>query len=550
MKKIISIILAVVMVLSAVPLSCINGSGILSDVFGIESYALKLSTPVLVSAVNGVNGATVKWNGVFAATSYNVYRKTAKSNWAKIGNVEGTTYSDTKAVSGTTYTYTVRACRGSSISGYDTKGKTLSYIAAPKLSSVVNGVSGVTVKWAAVGGAASYNVYRRTEETSWKKIGTASSTSYSDKNVQSGTTYYYTVRGYKGSNISGYRDGKSIIYLSKPVLKSAANASGGITVSWNSVKGASGYNVYRKTTGSWARIGTSLTTSYTDKNVNQNTSYTYTVRALKGATMSGYDTKGVSAKAAKTVKKAADDRVIKLMIDETGGITTEGDKGILGFGYSASDKCFYATGNAWQRNFGYTKLYDAVSELVAISYDTFRVFFKYDYKDWMIQFWKGQYGFVLEGAEIGVYNKPSQSGLTTNFYNCASDKDRLPISLSLYNSGVRLFTRGTQTSWWMTGFVLGKLGLGAAVTSEFTKLLSVTASITLKDDKMCDAFVKGLQDVNSIVNNVDYALDIANSKLLKPGERAYSFKNGDGKTATVINGTYKVDDNTVTLSWK
>ncbi len=546
MKKILSTVLAAVMILSAIPFSCLNGSGILSELFGIQSFAINLETPVLTSASNGVEGVNVKWNYVFGANSYNVYRKTAKSNWGKIGNTEGTTYTDTKAKSGTTYIYTVRACRASSLSKYDTEGKSVAYLAAPKISSIANGVSGVSVKWDAVGGAGAYNVYRKTDGTSWRKIGKASSTSYSDKTAESGMTYQYTVRAYKGSNISAYRDGKSILYLSKPVLKSAGNTSKGVKVAWNSVKGAMGYNVYRKTTGNWSRIGTSLTSDYTDKNIKKNTTYTYTVRALKGATMSGYDTKGKSVKANQTL--SVKDK--GLIIDQTGGITTKGDKGLLGFGYSASDMCFYATGNAWQRNFGYTRIYDTVSELMAISYDTIRVFFKYNYKDWMIQMWKGQYGFVLEGAEVGVYNKPSQSSLSSEFYNCASDKDRLPISLALYNNGFKLFKRGAQTSWWMTGFVLGKLGLGAAVTSEYTQKLSITTSITFKDETMRDAFINGLKDVKCIVNNVDYAFDIKDQKLTNPGERTYSFKTGDGTSATTSAGTYKINDNTVTLSWK
>lgn len=550
MKRLLSVILAAVIVLTAVPFSSLIGTGGFSDLFGISSFALNLMTPELVSAKNAAGGVTVKWESVFFASSYNVYRKTAKTKWAKIGNVSETTYLDSSAKSGTTYTYTVRACRGDSISSYDSTGVSVSYLAAPRITSIANAAAGIAVKWEAPDGAATYNVYRKTADTSWKKIAAGSKTGYTDKNVQSGSTYQYTVRAVNGKNMSGYYDGKSLVFLTRPALKSVSNTSAGITVTWGSVKGSNGYNVYRKTTGSWSRIGTSLTTSYTDKNVSKDVTYTYTVRACKGPTLSAYDPNGISVKSAQAMKAAEDNRTIKWYIDETGAITTKGDKGVLGFGYSTSDMCFYATGNAWQRNFGYTKTYDAVSELVAISYDTIRVYFTYDYKDWMIQMWKGQYGFVLEGAEVGVYNKPSKSSLSESFYNCAQDKDRLPISLSLYNSGFKLFSRPAQKSWWMTGFVLGKLGLGAAVTSDFTQLLSATTSITFKDKTMRDAFLKGLQDVKYIENNVDRALDISKGKVLAPGQRPYKFKSGDGTSATVFGGTYRLNDNTVTLSWK
>ena len=59
-------------------------------------------------------------------------------------------------------------------------------------------------------------------------------------------------------------------------------------------------------------------------------------------------------------------KYIKWYIDPDGNITTDGDKGVLGFGYSTKEKCFYATGNAWQRNFGYSDLYDKTSQLIAM----------------------------------------------------------------------------------------------------------------------------------------------------------------------------------------
>lgn len=244
-----------------------------------------------------------------------------------------------------------------------------------------------------------------------------------------------------------------------------------------------------------------------------------------------------------------DRRLIKWYIDENGYITTEGDKGILGFGYSINERCFYATGNAWQRNFGYTQLYDKVSELMVISYDTIRVYFTYDNKDWMIQLWKGQYGFVLEGGEVGVYNRPHSFNITT-YYNCATDNDRLPISLTLYDKGRKRFSRAAQTSWWMTGFVPGQLGLGVGVGSLLTQLLTETTTITLKDEIMRDAFVAGLKNVKTIFNNVDYAAALSNNILINPGERLYSFKEGDGLTANRLAGTYKINGNSVTLTWK
>ncbi len=238
---------------------------------------------------------------------------------------------------------------------------------------------------------------------------------------------------------------------------------------------------------------------------------------------------------------------INWYVDEEGNITTEGDKGVLGFGYSTKDKCFYATGNAWQRDYGYNELYDKTSQFIAISYDTINVYFPYKNKDWMIQFWKGQYGMMLLGAEIGVYNrsmKASENDTGINHYNAVADKERLPISLTLYQNDKVLFSRAQKENWWQTGFVPGQLGVtgGVLVGSQYTKQLKVTTAITLDDAEMTAAFVEGLKAVTRIYNNVD----AMNANDTSAGYRSYSFTEGDGVTP----GTYSVSGNTVKLAWK
>lgn len=64
--------------------------------------------------------------------------------------------------------------------------------------------------------------------------------------------------------------------------KPAAAASyGNLKVSWSKVAGATGYEIYRSTskTGTYTRIGTSKTTSYTDKKAAVNKCYYYKVKA-------------------------------------------------------------------------------------------------------------------------------------------------------------------------------------------------------------------------------------------------------------------------------
>lgn len=86
-------------------------------------YTMRLMNPELMSIKCYSTGIMVEWEKVPFATYYRVYRKDGSDGtWKCVDNVIGseiTTYMDTSSkIQGITYTYTVRACRGSAISSY------------------------------------------------------------------------------------------------------------------------------------------------------------------------------------------------------------------------------------------------------------------------------------------------------------------------------------------------------------------------------------------------------------------------------------------------
>ena len=143
-----------------------------------------------------------------------------------------------------------------------------------------------------------YRVYRKAAgATKWTYLGTVKTAYYNDKNVKSGTNYTYTVRAAYGKYYSNYESGITIKYLEAPTLTKVSNVSAGIQVKWNDIAGETGYRVYRKTgSGSWQLLGTTTKNYFTDKNVKNGTTYTYTVRAYNGKTMSAYNTAGLKIK--------------------------------------------------------------------------------------------------------------------------------------------------------------------------------------------------------------------------------------------------------------
>ncbi len=261
---------------------------------------VRLSNPSLKSVSNGYNNLKFSWGSVVGAKSYYVYRKAeGEKNWTRIATTTKTYYQDKKVTNRNVYTYTVRACNGSSTSGYYSSGKTGRYIEAPKLN-VQNATTGIYITWNRISGANSYYLYRKAGNAKkWTKLGTVTGDSYLDTNVKEGVVYKYTIRAYGSKTLSGYNGkGWSTMFLKTPDLNSAKVYGSGIQVKWSKVSYATSYYVYRKEKGdsTWTRIATVKGTSYVDKNVEFDETYTYTVRAISGSYKSFYKSTGISCR--------------------------------------------------------------------------------------------------------------------------------------------------------------------------------------------------------------------------------------------------------------
>jgi hypothetical protein len=167
------------------------------------------------------------------------------------------------------------------------------------------------------------------------------------------------------------------------------------------------------------------------------------------------------------------------------------DKGIemAGYEYDAEQDIFVCNMNPWQRNMGYSRLYDEAMAPFGMIVDCEPIYFEYNNKIWLVELWKGQYD-LNTGCEIGVYtvDKPLLNipeVYKYMFYNCASDTERLTMSFTLKKNGKILFSRD-ERHWWLAGFKLGEY-------SEPSELM-MNVNITFKNNVMRDAFISGLID--------------------------------------------------------
>lgn len=312
MKKFLPIAMAAVMSMSAVAVSAVSANAVEplnTPVQYAQVARASLATPKISKAESVYGGVKLTWNKVNGAAKYRVYYKGSKG-WTRMVDTTSTSYIDKDVSSGRNYTYTVRCISAdgkSFTSGYDSKGTTVKYVAAPEISKLENVNGGVKITWNKVSGASKYRIYQK-NSSDWFRVSDTTSNSIVDKSVDVGT-YTYTVRCISDdgkSFESGFNPkGSSIRYIQAPKILETNVVNGGIKVIWETEDNTN-YRLYCKTEGKgWTKVCDTKTGVVTHKNLQPNKTYTYTVRAISSDAkkyLSGYDPVGMSAKYVATPK--------------------------------------------------------------------------------------------------------------------------------------------------------------------------------------------------------------------------------------------------------
>lgn len=136
--------------------------------------------------------------------------------------------------------------------------------------------------------AKGYRLYRYDyTANNWKLIADTKKTAYTDKSLAASTGYRYMVKTYMNhktlGDVVGNKNAKVSVVRPANGLKAEAVNSTSIKLSWNKVKGATGYRIFvrNETTGKWniAVRTTGKATAYTVKNLTPGKKYIFAVRS-------------------------------------------------------------------------------------------------------------------------------------------------------------------------------------------------------------------------------------------------------------------------------
>ncbi|MFV0466067.1 MAG: N-acetylmuramoyl-L-alanine amidase [Lachnospiraceae bacterium] len=242
----------------------------------------------------------IKWTGSDNVDGYAISRATKKNGtYYLVGTVVDpttTSYVDSGLKTGKNYYYKISAfVYNNGVKGWSGKSDyAYSHTVDTVAVKYVRSKSGTSteIKWSKTSGANGYRIYRSTSPDGnyvrIKTISSGSTTSYVDKKVEAGVTYYYKIKARNSvdgsTGYGSYNGVYEVLVPGTPNLVSVTAASGTrLQLLWEGVEGANGYRIYRSTSkrGTYKYIASVAADvlTYVDKAADLNARYYYKVAA-------------------------------------------------------------------------------------------------------------------------------------------------------------------------------------------------------------------------------------------------------------------------------
>ena len=237
--------------------------------------------PSNITATATDTSITVAWDAVAGAAGYDIE---ADGTVRDMGT--STRYTHTSLSPGTPHTYRLRARNEGGAGAWSTAISKSTLPSKPGIPANLSAVplsTSITVTWNNVPGATGYDI-----EVDGVLVSNGPNTNYKHTSLTPGTSHTYRVRSVNSGDKSDWSSPISVMTLvdstSVPVNINATALQNQITITWDPVDGATGYDI--EVDG--VRIDNNNRTTYTHKNLQAGTDHMYRVRAKKGSVVSDW----------------------------------------------------------------------------------------------------------------------------------------------------------------------------------------------------------------------------------------------------------------------
>jgi len=269
-----------------------NGTGAYSNEADARASDLERPRAVVLFARAGYERVDLSWDPAPGAVSYKVYRATTGGDYTAIETVTDEDYTDSGLSNGTSYQYVVDALNASPyvVRSNEVQASPVESMPAPANVRAVSGNTQATVTWDRVGPATSYAL-EIAESPGGDAVRTvsASEASHTATGLTNNQAYYFRVRANAPNLIATSSEVSAVPTAALPLAPTDLQARAGntqISLQWDAVDGATGYQVYRRTpSGPWepSPIATPAGCLFTDTGLVNGAAHIYNVAAVNGS---------------------------------------------------------------------------------------------------------------------------------------------------------------------------------------------------------------------------------------------------------------------------
>lgn len=257
-------------------------------------------TPTGLNAIPATYSASVSWNAVSGASSYQVqWQVSGSATWGTAVSVTTPGYAITGLTAATNYNVRVSAvCNGASSAFASASFATLAAgtsCGTPTNLAATPAVSSAQMTWSAVGGAVSYQIqWKLSTSSTWSSVVSTNTNSYNISGLIGASTYNVRVAAVCSSTTSSFVSGTFTTTSSAscgiPTNVSVTPSTTSAQASWAAVTGAAYYQVQWKTAASstWGAAQVVSSTSYSITGLTTGTSYNFQVRTVCSSATSTY----------------------------------------------------------------------------------------------------------------------------------------------------------------------------------------------------------------------------------------------------------------------